>query len=359
MSYKPDYPGPDYQASDKHLIELDGSPFTYHPWRGRQFHDGQDFLGPDDFISLDNAAAEIKATGKRVILNIGESCTAGWDTRVTIVNRERVARGEQKILAFFQYPTYSDVLRNRIGDEFIVLNAGIPGHTTIHGVRRNVWLLQELKNRGITPDFVSFYFGNNDCQWERNVQDRHTLRSRLPLFLDKWRVKRVKPDPQHIHTRITSEEFGKHFAKMISDARRFGSKPILIRPEIPLWWKPGFPLLEDRFQKMLDAPAANLVQANVDKAMQLWLAHKDAPWSEEKRRALEEASELDVVVPRLKKAYRAVLENVAEKTGTPMVRFSVPREDDDIRYFVDYCHPFGEANDLIVDAFVEIINNYN
>lgn len=354
----PEYPAPDFEPSDKHLIELDGSPFTYDPWRGRQFKEGQDFIGADDFISLDDAATEIKTTGKRVILNIGESCTAGWDTRVTLINKDRVERGERKILAFFQYATYSDVLRERVGDDYIVLNAGIPGHTTIHGVRRNQWLLQELKERGITPEFVSFYFGNNDCQWESNVQDRHTMRSRLPLFLDRWRIKRVKPDPTHIRTRITQQEFGKHFSEMIADARRFGAKPILIRPEIPLYWKPGFPLLDDRFQNMLDAPAADLVQADIDKAMALWLEHLNKPWSSEKERALTEASELDVVVPRFKKAYREVLENVAEKTNTPMVRFSVPREENDIRYFVDYCHPFGEANDFIVDPFIEIMNNY-
>jgi len=343
-----------YKPSEKHLIESGQGPFTNDPWFGRQLLAGQDFINADDFLSLDDAAAQIKSAGKRVLLNIGDSSTAGWDTRVTVVNKQRKDEDKPLILAFFQYPTYSDVLRDKTND-LIVLNAGIPGHTTLQGLRRNRYLLQELKNRGVTVDFVSFYFGNNDCQWESNTEDKNTLRSELPLFLDKRRIQKVKPDPARIHLRTHLSDFENNIRTMIRDARRFGAQPMLIMPETPIYWQPGYRFVADNFEIKQGAPGADMVGRALNKAMELWQNNKDAEWSNEKQRALEEAREIDFVIPRIKKTYRSTLESIAHNTDIPLVRTSIPREEDDIKYFVDYCHPIGDANVFIADKITDAI----
>jgi lysophospholipase L1-like esterase len=141
----------------------------------------QDFIGQNDFLTIEAVVAEIRATGKKVILNVGDSSTAGWDTRVTIENQARRKAGQPLLSAFFRYPTYSDLLRDEIGDRYVVLNAGIPGHTSINALRRLQYLLQQFASVGIRCDYVSIYIGNNDCQWENNVEDKSRLRSSLLL----------------------------------------------------------------------------------------------------------------------------------------------------------------------------------
>ena len=341
--------------SEKHLIAHGKKPFTNDPWFGRQLLPGQDFIGEADFLSLDDAAAEIKASNKRVLLNIGDSSTAGWDTRVTAVNKQRLKKEEPLILAFFQYPNYSDVLRQQAGEQLIVLNAGIPGHTTLQGVRRNRKLLEGLKERGITPDYVSFYFGNNDCQWENNVEDKYLVRSNLPLFLDKQRIKHRKPDFERIHLRTNLRDFEANVRMMLRDARHFGAIPMVILPETPIYWEPGFRFVADNFLIKDDSPGANMVNAALAKATKLWENAKDTDWSVQKAADLSKASELDFVIPRIKTAYRKVLESVARNANVPLVRTRIPREDNDIEYFVDYCHPIGDANVQIATKLQEMI----
>ncbi len=349
-----------YTPSDKHRIEPGQSPFTNDPWYGRQLQPGQEFIGADGFWSLDDAVAEIQSPeneGKKLLLNIGDSSTAGWDTRVTVVNQKRRENKEPLILAFFQYPTYSDVLRERAGDSLIVLNAGIPGHTTLQGVRRQQKLLEALKERGITPDYVSIYFGNNDCQWENNVEDKYTLRSRLPLFLDRRRIKNRDQDPERIHLRTNLRDFEANIRTLIRDARRYGATPIVILPETPLYWQPGYRFVADNFAVKDDAPAADKVNAALAKATELWEAQKDADWSPEKANALATASEMDFVIPRIKSPYRKMLESIARNTNSPLVRTTIPREKNDIEYFVDYCHPIGKANEFIADKLQQAITD--
>ena len=109
-------------VKEKHLIPLGEDRFINHPWFGRQFMPGQDFIGPDGFISLDEAAETARNSGKRIILNIGDSSTAGWDSRVGLENKKRRANELPLILPLFQYSTYSELLRDKVGNELVVLS---------------------------------------------------------------------------------------------------------------------------------------------------------------------------------------------------------------------------------------------
>ena len=58
-----------------------------------------------------------------------------------------------------------------------------------------------------------------------------------------------------------------------------------------------------------------------------------------KVKMLQDAVELDFVIPRIKQAYAAELCRVAASTNTTLVQTPVTRDADEQLYFVDYCHP--------------------
>jgi hypothetical protein len=344
----------------EHLIPHGESPFRDDPYLGRQLLPGQDFIGASDFVSFDEAVREIRDSGKKVILNAGDSSTAGWDTRVTVENQQRRKREEPLLSAFFRYPTYSDLLRDDIGNDYIVLNAGIPGHTAINAQRRIHHLLHRFRTAGVKIDFVSLYIGNNDCQWERNIEDKHSLRSSLktPLFVDRARAKRRKPDYKRIHLRTNQRDFRYLISKILVDCRGHGAVPVVIVPETPLYWEPGKRFVRDNYPVDPNMPGGAMVIAALEKAKEIWQQALQQEWSGGKLRALESAREMDFVIPRIKQSYRAILESVARDSEAPLVRPSVPRESDDGRYFVDYCHPIGETNRAIASEISKIVAKF-
>ncbi len=344
----------------EHLIPVGETPFAHDAYLGRTLKPGQDFIGTGNFIAFADAASEIRSTGKKVILNIGDSSTAGWDTRVTVENRQRNKNNEALLSAFFRYPTYSDVLRQQIGDQYIVLNAGIPGHTSIHGVRRLRDLLQRFRDQNIQIDFVSIYYGNNDCQWEFNGEDKNQLRSSrlLPLAWDRLKQKLRKPDTRHIRLRTSKSDFGRNLRDMLNTCRNFGAAPMLIRPEVPLYWEPGKRFVADQFPVDESMPGGKMVLAALARSLEAWQSAVHSEWSDKKFKELDAAREMDFVIPRIKHAYREILQKTARDLETPLVKTSVPSEQDDGEYYVDYCHPVGTANEYIAAELSKTVEAY-
>ena len=348
------------KISEKHLIAAGETPFSNDPWFGRLLRPGQDFIGRDDFSTIDAAIEEIRATGKKVILNIGDSSTAGWDTRVTIENQDRRKAGQPLLSAFFRYPTYSDLLRDALGDRYVVLNAGIPGHTSINALRRLQYLLQQFVLAGIRCDYVSIYIGNNDCQWENNVEDKARLRSSrtLPVAIDRWRLKLERPDNSLIRLRTNLRDFQANVRSMLRACRTHGAAPIVILPEVPLYWEPGKRFVAELFPVDATQPGGAMVTAALARAHALWEDALQQPWSVAKQKSLETAREMDFVVPRIKRGYRAALEAVARDMEAPLVRTTVPREQNDSAWFIDYCHPVGVANEAIATELAKTVEAY-
>jgi lysophospholipase L1-like esterase len=346
--------------SEDHLIPAGETPFSSDPWFGRLLRPSQDFIGQDDFLTIEAAVAEIRATGKKVILNVGDSSTAGWDTRVTIENQARRKAGQPLLSAFFRYPTYSDLLRDEIGDRYVVLNAGIPGHTSINALRRLQYLLQQFASAGIRCDYVSIYIGNNDCQWENNVEDKSRLRSSLllPVAIDRLRLKIERPDSSRIRLRTNLRDFQKNVRAMLRACRMHGALPIIIVPEVPLYWEPGKRFVAELFPVDATQSGGAMVIAALTRAHALWEAALPQPWSAAKQKSLEAACEMDFVVPRIKRRYRAALEAVACDMEVPLVRTSVPREQNDSAWFIDYCHPVGVANQAIKTELAKTVEAY-
>ncbi|MDP6150719.1 MAG: SGNH/GDSL hydrolase family protein [Gammaproteobacteria bacterium] len=342
------------------LIPHGTTPFSDDPYIGRLLKPGQDFIGADGFVSLQEAVDEIRSSSKRVILNVGDSSTSGWDTRVTVENQERRKNEQPLLSAFFRYANYSDMLRDRVGGDFIVLNAGIPGHTSVNTERRLRGLLDTLGKQAIQVDYVSIYAGNNDCQWEGNREDKTRLRTSplIPIFIDRLRLKFFKPDTKHIRLRTNQRDFSRNLKRMLEACRRHSVAPVVILPETPLYWEPGKRFVADLFPVDEKIPGGAMVIAALKRATERWAAVLDQPWSEDKHKALESARELDFVIPRIKKQYRQLVENIARSLEVPLVRTCIPREQDDGAYFVDYCHPIGRANEAIAGKLVEAIEDY-
>jgi lysophospholipase L1-like esterase len=341
------------------LIPAATSPFRKDNWLGRTLLEGQDFLASDGFLSLTDAVNQIRQSGKRVILNIGDSSTSGWDTRVTVENKKRKEEGQPLLSAFFRYATYSDLLRKELDEEFIVLNAGIPGHTTLQGIRRLNSLLSALKKESVRVAYVSIYFGNNDSQWERNEEDKQKLLLTrfLPLSIERKLAKRksAEADNKYLRLRTNLRDFAANYHAMIRACRRYGAVPILVIPETPLYWKPGARFVAENYEHDPDCPGFGMVSRALGRSLEIWGDVISDDFSKEKIDQLEMARELDFIVPRIKKGHIAVIEDVARNEEVLLVKISIPRASDDIDYFVDYCHPIGVANEMIAAELKQTI----
>ena len=343
-----------------HLIPPGQTPFANDPYFGRLLLPGQDFIGASGFLSIDDVLEEIRQSGKRIILNIGDSSTAGWDTRVTVENQLRRKSGEPLLSAFFRYPTYTDLLRESVGDRFVVLNAGIPGHTSINALRRLRYLLDRFRRAGVQVGYVSIYIGNNDCQWENNIEDSSRLRTSelLPVAIDRLRLKFERPVTDRIRLRTNVRDFRANVRAMLRACQAHGAAPMVILPETPLYWEPGKRFVADLFPVDVEKPGGAMVTAALARASAIWTQALSMEWSAEKERALESARELDFVVPRIKRAYRRCLEEEAREMDVPTVRTVVPREQGDGEWFVDYCHPVGAGNEVIAADLKKTIDAY-
>jgi len=224
------------QSEPQHLV-TGGSSFRWNGYLYRLLQPGQDFLEEDGFSSYAETLKRIRQSGKPVILSIGESSTSGWDTPVTPENRRRKAAGLDPVSAFFRYPNFTDLVRRPIGDRFEVINAGIPGHTVLSGIRRLRLLAERFRRDGIGISYVLIHFGNNDCLWENNFQDRYHLYAHphSPPWFERWR-RRLRPIRQRgIVLRTAERDFGRYFRRIVRVCRRLGAPPIIVQPEIPLY----------------------------------------------------------------------------------------------------------------------------
>ena len=324
----------------------------------RVLQPGQDFLEVNGFKTYQQMVEKIRANRKRVILSVGESSTSGWDTSITAVNRGRKAEGLLPISAFFRYKNFTDMVRDKVGDEFEVVNAGIPGHTALAGIRRLQMLYKQFSKDGIDISYVLIHFGNNDGLWEGNLQDKKhlCLHPNSPAVVEKFRNWRNKRAAGRMVLRSTVSDFGRYFLQMINFSGEIGAPPIIVQPEIPIYWKPGSRFADFNFEQMAAKPGAEFALAKLAEALSLWESVIDQPYSEQKIRVLEEAAELDFLLPRIKRGYLQELQRVANASKTPLILTPIPRDEDESKFFIDYCHPREIINERIASMIVSHID---
>jgi hypothetical protein len=345
--------------NEKHLIR-EGTSFRVDPYLYRVLQPDQDFLDEDGFCSYAEMVARIRNNGKRIILSIGESSTSGWDTTITPTNRERKAQGLLPISAFFRYRNYTDMVRSIVGDEYEVVNAGVPGHTILSGMRRLKMLHRAFARDGLSVAYVIVHFGNNDCLWEGNFQDRYHLHlhPRSPSPVEGLRRRWHRVDTSRIVLRTSAPDFGRYYRQLIRYANRMGAPPIILQPEIPIYWKPGSRYVDFNFEAMKTSPGGALAIQEMEVARRQWAEVVEAPYSGQKIDALTAAAERDFIIPRIKQAHLAELQRACHDTGTPLVQTPVPRDEDEKTFFVDYCHPREIINEEIARQISGFIADY-
>ncbi|MCI0382224.1 MAG: hypothetical protein L0207_04135 [Chlamydiae bacterium] len=329
------------------------SPFVPDSYLGHTMPTSKDFIGEKDFIDLEQLIQDLKISKKKVILNIGDSSTSGWDSNIVTQNRDRLSKTLPLLPAFFQYKTYSDYLRDLIGDEYLVINAGVPAHTSLQGSRRLGLLLDRFKQEKIDIHWVTAYYGNNDSVWDHNRQDKEWIEKSKKFFLNRFfKEENISP----IITRVSANDYRVNMEQIILTCRNQKISLIIIEPITPIYWKPGTRVLNEDLERK-EYPGSNTVYQLLDEARLLWnTALKEKSYSELKKIILEEAREKDYIVPRIKKGHLAALHNLVDEYDLPFIQISLDRTQDDIRYFIDYCHPINDTNKFIANQIHSIIS---
>lgn len=320
-------------------------PFVPDSYIGHTMSEGKEFLGEKDFVSFETLIKKLHGSKKRVVINIGDSSTSGWDSSVVTENRERVKHNLPVESAFFRYKTYSDILRNQLGSRWEVINAGVPAHTSLQGLRRLRVLLNTFKKHDIRIHVVTVYYGNNDSVWECNREDKGWLTGSTS-FLQSDKV----------ITRATSIDYRRNLLDIIQLCRGHKATPILIEPPIPLYWEPATRVAGEKCPRV-EGGGTRLVYRHLETAERLWKAGLKESDMDIRLAILQSAAEKDLIVPRIKEQHRLQLRSVADEMEVPLVRIELDRSIDDNRFFIDYCHPNELLNATIADRLINTITS--
>lgn len=349
---------------------------------GHKSPPGKDFFGELDFVSFQTVVYESHKTGKEIVLNLGDSSTSGWDSTVVEDNRRAKEFSVENIkLPFFKYKTYSDFLRKKI-DEYIIVNAGIPAYTSVQGARYLSVLLDAFHAENCKIKCVTIYFGNNDCSWNANREDKFVIPGNPVSFLqkvytawfndsmyakltlaDKMRRKSAAIHTESVITRTGIDDFSRNIDAMITICKDRGIAICLIEPVVPLLWEPGKRAKNIDFPSPFDknSPGGFHVYKLLEEANSFWkrgislLKKKDR--YDDMITNLANAMENDFLVPRIKKAYNFTLEKVALRRDVSLIKVDIPRDESEIEYILDYCHPDEPTNKMIADKLEEFITS--
>ncbi|MDD5178554.1 MAG: GDSL-type esterase/lipase family protein [Candidatus Nanoarchaeia archaeon] len=287
---------------------------------GFRFPEGK-IITSNGFILLDEAIKRIKEnTGYPVILNIGDSSTSGWDSNKV---------NENPNSPFFNYKTYSDLLREQLFAN--VINAGVPGYTSYQGRKYLEVLLKKIAEENVNTDYVTIYFGNNDCTYNQ--------------IEDKVRLDHKKPSFGSLGERVTAEDCKENLRDMIETTLEYGAKPVLIAPVIRYDWEPGIRADQHREESLeiLKKLNGSQLAKEIEMARELY-----------EQGRYKQACEADRILPRLKKDYREAILQTARETKTDLIDVQKQIPVTNSSYFADYCHPLEPVNQMIVDEFSKI-----
>ncbi|NNM43784.1 MAG: SGNH/GDSL hydrolase family protein [Chlamydiae bacterium] len=330
-------------------------PFVADTYQGHTMPSGREFVGENAFIPIEELIKNLKGTNKKVVLNIGDSSTSGWDSNIVTQNRERIAQNLPLLSAFFQYKTYSDCLRALIKDEYVVVNAGVPAHTSLQGSRRLKLLFDRFNKENIPIHWVTVYYGNNDSVWDHNRQDKEWVGRNMRAFIEKL-TKPFKKSSSSVVTRVLPDDYQIYMKEIIRTCQNNNANVLVIEPITPIYWKPGTRVLNEDLERR-KYPGSDQVYQLLDDARALWAqAIKQTHHSDFKEVALLEVREKDFVVPRIKRSYVNILRSLVQEMDVWYIKVDLDRNEDDICYFIDYCHPIEKANQLIANKLAEVIS---
>jgi hypothetical protein len=285
---------------------------------------GEDnLIGPTCLESMAETidrAKKANEANRQTVLNIGDSSTSGWNSNL-------VFKGcKAPRAAFFSYPTYSVFMAGLLPD-LNVINAGVPGYSSLQERRYLEYLLRIFAANHVHIDYVTIYSGNNDSLYNGG-EDKVFLDGKLPSNSEGLRV--------------TAEDFGKNIEYTIETCRECGIIPFLIMPPFRLDWLPG--LRSEKYlgelEQYFESNQGTKEALDLRKAQELY-----------KKGKFRQAYETDIMLPRIKKAYRQKLRKISKNTGTPLIDVQHLIPFDSRAYFIDFCHPIQKTNQLIAEEF--------
>lgn len=278
---------------------------------------GQNLVGRRRFISLAAVLRQVK-TADTVVLCLGDSSTSGW-------NGDRVdPAGRVTGSPFFSYLTYCDLLAQHT--DCVVINAGIPGYSSLQGLLYGRRLLGECRKRGVAVNVITTYFGNNDSTFGPE---------------DKVRLQGAAATPGQLQ-RATADDLARNIAEICNLAQANGAQAAVVVPLVNLQWPPGLRsrLYPGERDRAFDALTEPRVRTGMYEAQLAW--NRGEP---------ERAIELDLVLPRIKRGHADAMRAVAHERGVALVDVDV--EPDGHGWFADYCHPLEPANLLLARRIAE------
>jgi len=366
-------------ANTYNIVLPDEEPLTRPDYYlGYGFTSGREFIGRKNFVSITTVIEIALSSQRRLILNVGDSSTSGWDSHVVTRNRNLLLEGGQALeIPFFKYSTYSDILAERFREsrQFIVVNAGIPGYTSIQGKRHLLELLIIFRSLEIKIAAVTMYFGNNDCMWNSNYEDVNILPSTDDTWTNEclykifnsspagrnWITKRQSqkrlPPSDTIRTRVSLSDYLNAISDICALTINSGATPIVIIPPIPLRWRPGDRVEGESLGQpwLAEQSGGKLVLQNLDLAKLYWEKALEST-NEARIQKLVEAAEHDFVLPRIKHQYSTSLLRLCRENNFPAVYIKADRNISETDLFLDYCHPIGDINREIADQILTYID---
>jgi hypothetical protein len=274
------------------------------------------------------------------------------------------------------YDTYSSKMA-QIDQNHHYLNLGVPGYSSVHGVAFTRRIIDQLESAKVLTniDSATIYFGNNDSVNNGNVEDEYYIGDETdrPLLLHTAAKLKEASTGISSFTRVSPARYEHNLQIMIDTLKAAGIRNItLIIPVVPLNWTPGERAgveapenISGRYQKDKSKAAEMLEQAR-NKYAEVYQAVFTSgdgikPDYEAARDLAKEAIELDVMVPRIKKAYIERMTKVAMEKKTSFInlepvlpiidgggRAHSPKDKDVISN--DYCHPGEHVNILLALA---------
>ncbi len=198
------------------------------------------------------------------IAAMGDSCTFGW-----------------MVLEQDCYPRILETLLNQQSDRhYEVLNFGVPGYTSFHGLKQYERSVKHFK-----PDILILGFGFNDwfeCRFSEQEFYARLARygftrglSGIPLFLydhsalGKWIINRIhsrakstieeeihqRADNGVWHAKVYPRDYKEHLRTLINDAKEYDAKSLLLHINLANTWikKELHELASDMNLPILDA----------------------------------------------------------------------------------------------------------
>lgn len=306
------------------MIGYDNRLFDLDPELGFAFPNGK-LVGEIGFIDFGDKISELKKdSAKYLVLNIGDSSTSGW-------NSDKVYKGcLDPAAALFSYKTYSDILCDTFG--IATINAGVPGYTTYQTKKQLAKILKTLSKEGIYPDYITIYLGNNDCAYNRGE--------------DKVGIDHKTASSVEIFARVSEQDFHQNYDEMLKLAGEYGATPIILIPASNYHWQPG--LRSKQYPEELERQRQKIGDTNIRR---LFAEAEAAYISGDYETALEK----DVLLPRIKRAYKTVLASLSTNALSVDTQRFAQNEID----FIDYCHPNETANRRIAGAISELLTKKN